>query len=59
MLVAERLAAALAHLRAAGFAEAVLWTEERNHRPRAVYEAGGGRLDGAVRERAFLGAPAA
>ena len=37
--------------------EAVLWTEHRNHRALAVYRANGWRLDGAVRERDYLGAP--
>lgn len=41
----------------AGFTRAVLWTEERNHRPRAVYEAAGWRLDGRARERVWLGHP--
>lgn len=47
----------LDRLRAAGCDAAVLFTEERNARPRRVYEAGGWRLDGGARERTFLGAP--
>jgi len=42
-------------LAVAGFERAVLWTEERNERPRAIYQAAGWTLDGAVREREFLG----
>jgi GNAT superfamily N-acetyltransferase len=44
-------------LRAAGFDEATLWTEERNHRPLRIYAAAGWRPDGAVRERTWHGAP--
>ena len=51
------MAAALGELRAAGCREAVLWTEERNHRPRRIYERYGWRADGAARERVFLGRP--
>jgi GNAT superfamily N-acetyltransferase len=51
------LDAALAALRAQGCREAILWTEERNARARHVYDAGGWRLDGAVREREWQGAP--
>ena len=51
------LDAALAELRTAGCAEAVLWTEERNARARRVYERYGWRADGVVRERVFLGRP--
>jgi GNAT superfamily N-acetyltransferase len=51
------LGRAESELRAAGFAEATLWTEERNHRPLRVYAAAGWRPDGAVRERAWHGAP--
>lgn len=51
------MAAALAELRAAGCREAVLWTEERNHRPKRIYERYGWRADGAARERVFLGRP--
>lgn len=49
------IAAALEALADDGFAEAVLWTEERNHRPRRIYEAAGWRLDGGMRERTWLG----
>ena len=51
------LAAAVEALRADGYEEAVLWTEERNHRPRRVYEAAGWRTDGAVKDRTWLGKP--
>jgi GNAT superfamily N-acetyltransferase len=51
------LAAGEASLREAGCAEATLWTEERNERPRRVYEAAGWRADGEVRERVWNGAP--
>jgi GNAT superfamily N-acetyltransferase len=51
------LAAALSALAATGCREAVLWTEERNRRPRSFYEAAGWRPGGAVREREFLGWP--
>jgi GNAT superfamily N-acetyltransferase len=51
------LAAGEAALREAGCAEATLWTEERNERPRRFYEAAGWRTDGAVRERVWNGAP--
>ncbi len=43
-------------LREAGCTEATLWTEERNERPRRVYEAAGWRTDGEVRERPWNGA---
>jgi GNAT superfamily N-acetyltransferase len=46
---------ALAALSGSGCRVAVLWTEERNRRPRAIYERLGWRADGAVRERVFLG----
>ncbi len=36
---------------------AVLWTEERNERALAVYRANGWRLQGASRERDYLGVP--
>jgi RimJ/RimL family protein N-acetyltransferase len=42
-------------LLAAGFREAVLWTEHRNARALAVYQRSGWRPDGAVRERDYLG----
>jgi len=48
---------ALEALAASGCREAVLWTEVRNRRPRAFYERGGWRPDGATREREFLGFP--
>ena len=51
------LSAAEDALRAAGCREATLWTEERNLRPRGVYEAAGWRTDGEVRERIWNGAP--
>jgi GNAT superfamily N-acetyltransferase len=51
------LAAGEAALREAGCAEATLWTEERNERPRRFYEAAGWRTDGAARERVWNGAP--
>jgi len=41
----------------AGCTEARLWTEERNERPRRVYEAAGWRTDGEARERVWNGAP--
>jgi GNAT superfamily N-acetyltransferase len=44
-------------LRDAGCQEATLWTEERNHRPRRVYEAYGWHTDGATNERTYLDAP--
>lgn len=47
----------LDRLRAMGCSAAVLYTEERNERPRRVYEQLGWTLDGTARERAFLGAP--
>jgi GNAT superfamily N-acetyltransferase len=48
------LSEALAALQVAGFIEATLWTAEDNHRPRAVYEAAGWRLDSTVREKTYL-----
>jgi hypothetical protein len=48
------LAAGEAALRESGCAEATLWTEERNERPRRFYEAAGWTLDGAVKEDEFL-----
>jgi GNAT superfamily N-acetyltransferase len=47
----------LDELRRRGCRAAVLWTEQRNERPRRFYAAAGWRLDGAARERVFLGAP--
>jgi GNAT superfamily N-acetyltransferase len=49
------LSAAVARLRAAGFTEATLWTEHRNHRPLRVYRTAGWTLDGAERRRTFRG----
>jgi GNAT superfamily N-acetyltransferase len=49
------LAHALETLATSGCREAVLWTEERNERPRRIYETAGWRLDGASRVRDFLG----
>jgi GNAT superfamily N-acetyltransferase len=51
------LAAGEAKLRDDGCREAMLWTEERNERPRRVYEAAGWRTDGEARERVWNGAP--
>jgi GNAT superfamily N-acetyltransferase len=51
------LAAGEAALRESGCAEATLWTEERNERPRRFYEAAGWRPDGEVKERMWNGAP--
>lgn len=44
-------------LTAAGFTEAVLWTESRNDGPLAVYDRLGWRPDGTTRERDYLGSP--
>jgi GNAT superfamily N-acetyltransferase len=44
-------------LLAAGYREAVLWTEARNERALAIYQANGWRPDGAVDEREYLGVP--
>jgi ribosomal protein S18 acetylase RimI-like enzyme len=46
---------ALETLSTSGCRAAVLWTEERNERPRRIYETAGWRLDGASRVRDFLG----
>jgi GNAT superfamily N-acetyltransferase len=51
------LAAGEAALRESGCRDATLWTEERNLRPRRVYEAAGWEHDGGVRERVWNGAP--
>jgi RimJ/RimL family protein N-acetyltransferase len=51
------LDAGVRRLRDAGCREAILWTEERNHRPRRVYEANGWRADGATKDRTYLDAP--
>jgi GNAT superfamily N-acetyltransferase len=50
------LAAGEAALRENGCTDAMLWTEERNDRPRRFYEAAGWRTDGGVRERVWNGA---
>jgi GNAT superfamily N-acetyltransferase len=50
------LAAAESALRDSGCAEAVVWTEERNHRPLRIYRAAGWEPDGAAKERDWLGA---
>jgi ribosomal protein S18 acetylase RimI-like enzyme len=42
-------------LRAAGCREAFLYTHQENERALAVYEAGGYRRDGSVRESDFRG----
>jgi peptidase E/ribosomal protein S18 acetylase RimI-like enzyme len=42
-------------LRQAGCSAAVLWTEHRNERALAVYRANGWQLDGAERQRDYLG----
>jgi GNAT superfamily N-acetyltransferase len=47
--------AALEELTRQGFDEATLWTEERNERPRRVYERYGWKLDGTVRVRDYHG----
>jgi GNAT superfamily N-acetyltransferase len=49
------LAAAVAHLAGAGFEEATLWTEQRNHRPLRFYRAAGWRPDGTERRRTYAG----
>jgi GNAT superfamily N-acetyltransferase len=49
------LEAAQDALRDAGYPEATLWTGSENHRPRALYEAAGWRLDGAERRFDYLG----
>jgi GNAT superfamily N-acetyltransferase len=49
------LAAATLALREAGFHDATLWTAEANARPRRVYASAGWELDGATREKTFLG----
>jgi GNAT superfamily N-acetyltransferase len=51
------LEAGEAALRESGCRDATLWTEERNERPRRVYEAAGWQLDGGVRERVWNGTP--
>lgn len=51
------MALALDRLRAKTCRTAVLYTEQRNERPRQIYEQLGWRLDGASRVREFLGAP--
>jgi len=49
------LGAAHDALRAAGYTESWLYTEERNARAKAVYTAAGYRPDGTVRESVFRG----
>lgn len=49
------LAAGIAHLAAAGFTEATLWSEYRNHRPLQFYRAAGWHLDGCERQRSYRG----
>ena len=51
------LAAGEAALRERGCADATLWTEERNERPRRFYEAAGWVTDGEVKARVWNGAP--
>jgi ribosomal protein S18 acetylase RimI-like enzyme len=51
------LEAAHDELRSAGCTEVFLFTEERNARARAVYEAAGYRLDGTVRDSEVNGTP--
>jgi threonine dehydratase len=48
------LDAGLAHLRARGFAEAILWVHPGNVRARRFYEAAGWRADGAERRQRVL-----
>jgi L-amino acid N-acyltransferase YncA len=48
-------ASVLEALERSGFTEATLWTAEDNHRPRRVYEAGGWKFDGTIRERTWRG----
>lgn len=50
------LAAAVEHLRASGFEEAIVWTEYRNHRPLRFYRVAGWRLDGVERRYLVHGA---
>jgi peptidase E/GNAT superfamily N-acetyltransferase len=47
----------LDRLRAMGYTECVLWTEERNERPRRIYASSGWALDGGRRTRDFHGFP--
>jgi peptidase E/GNAT superfamily N-acetyltransferase len=51
------MALGLDRLRAMGYTESVLWTEERNERPRRIYAQSGWVLDGARRTRDFHGIP--
>ena len=44
-------------MRAAGCDQAIVYSEERNHRPLRVYAAAGWRPDGGVKEREWLGVP--
>ncbi len=47
----------LDRLRTVGYTECVLWTEERNERPRRIYQLMGWTLDGATRLRDYQGVP--
>jgi GNAT superfamily N-acetyltransferase len=49
------MAEGIAFLRQTGFQTVTLWTETRNHRPRAFYEKSGWTLDGTVRQRPAKG----
>ena len=51
------LPSSVEHLREMGFEEATLWTGEQNHRPRAIYDRAGWKLDGCSRERVVGGGP--
>jgi GNAT superfamily N-acetyltransferase len=51
----ELLGEAASFLRDAGFREATLWTAEKNHRPRRIYETAGWSTDGTTRQRSFDG----
>jgi peptidase E/GNAT superfamily N-acetyltransferase len=51
------MAHGLDRLRAMGYHECVLWTEERNERPRRIYAESGWILDGTTRTRDFHGFP--
>lgn len=56
-LAATLLRDAESRIAALGFQEAVLFTEERNQRPRSFYERVGWELDGSFRERTFRETP--
>ncbi|MFP3905986.1 MAG: N-acetyltransferase family protein [Acidimicrobiales bacterium] len=49
----------LDRLRGLGYTECVLWTEERNQRPRRIYQQMGWTLDGTTRTRDYQGVPIA